>query len=74
MLYSWFSVLIYLFYISIVYLISIVYIHQCQSLSLPHPLTTPLGIHIFVLYVCVSVSLLQVSLFIPLFLESTYVY
>ena len=42
--------------LSILYIVSIVYICKSQSPNSSHPLTIPLGIHMFVLYVCVSIS------------------
>ena len=42
--------------LSILYIVSIVYISQSQSPNLSHPTPFLLGIHTFVLYVCVSIS------------------
>ena len=57
------------------------YTHQCIHVNpnLPiHPTTTtlplplsPLGVHTFVLYICVSISALQTGSSVPFFLGST---
>ena len=58
----------------------LVYICQSQSPNSSHhhhsrPPLPPLGIHTFVLYVCVSISALQKKWFIcTIFLDSTYVH
>ena len=54
--------------LSILYIVSIVYVCQSQSpnSSHPHPIS-PLGVHTFVLYICVSISALQIRLSIPFF-------
>ena len=38
-----------------------------QSLSSSHPIPFPLGSHSFAVYICVSISALQIRLSIPLF-------
>ena len=53
------------------------YIHQCihvnPSLPIHHttaptpPLLSPLGVHTFVLYICVSISALQTGSSVPFF-------
>ena len=54
--------------LSVLYIliVSIVYMCQFQSPDSFH-LPFPFGIHIFVLYVCVSISTLQIRLSIPFF-------
>ena len=54
----------YLFYT----LVSIVFMGQSQSPNSPHSLV---GIHTFVLYICVSISALQIGSSIPFFSEKT---
>ena len=65
------SPLIYLFFytagsyqLSILYIL--VYIRQSQSPNSTHP-PSPLGVHMFVLYICVSISALQTSSSVPFF-------
>ena len=43
------------------------YMCQSQSPNSSHPTPFPLGIHTFVLYVCVSISALQIRSSIPFF-------
>ena len=45
--------------LSILYTVSIVYMCQSQSPSSSHPTPFPLGIHTFVLYICVQIRLLD---------------
>ena len=45
--------------------IAVVYMSIPIFQSLPHPLF-PLGAHTFMLYICISISVLQIRLFIPL--------
>ena len=49
-------------------LVSIVFMGQSQSPNSPHSLV---GIHTFVLYICVSISALQIGSSIPFFSEKT---
>ena len=54
------------------YQLSILYIlvYTCQSespSSSHHPLLSPLGVHTFVLYICVSISALQTGSSVPFF-------
>ena len=46
--------------LSILYMVSIEYMCQSQSPSSSHP-SFPFGIHIFVLYICVPISALQIE-------------
>ena len=52
--------------LSILYIVSIVYMCQSQSPNSSHPLIL-FGIHTFVLYICVSISALQIKSSIPFF-------
>ena len=45
----------------------VVYICQSQSPSLSHPLFPRLCIYTFILYICVSISALQISFSVPFF-------
>ena len=45
--------------LSILYIVSILYMCQSQSPNSSHPTPFPLGIHTFVLYICVSISAWQ---------------
>ena len=58
MLYSRFSLVIYSYIV--------VYIFQSQSPNRFHP-PSALGIHMFVLYICVSISALQMGSSLPFF-------
>ena len=58
-LYSRFSLVIYFIHISIYLLIPIFHF-------IP-PLLSPLGVHTFVLYICVSISALQTGSSVPFF-------
>ena len=49
-----------------------VYICQSQSPNSSHFPVLPLGKHNFVLYICDSISSLQISSPLPFFLDSTY--
>ena len=60
------------YYLSILYIL--VYICQSQSPNSSHhhhppspPLLSPLGVHTFVFYICVSISALQTSSSVPFF-------
>ena len=74
-LYSRFSLVIYLYIVSIVcmyvymYVCVYIYIYICQSQSpnSSHPFSLHLGIYMVVLYVCVSISALQIRSSIPFF-------
>ena len=46
--------------LSILHIASVVYMCQPQSPSSFHPTCSPLGIHTFVLYICVSISALEI--------------
>ena len=59
------------------FLLVINFVHISVYMSIPvsqfiPPPTSPLGVHMFVLYVCVSTSTLQISSSIPFFLDSTH--
>ena len=54
--------------------VSIVYLRQSQSPNLCHLYLSPLGIHVFVLYISVSISALQIRSSIPFFAEFTYMH
>ena len=47
--------------LSILYIVSTVYMCQSPSPNSSHTPGSPLGVHTFVLYVCVSISALQIS-------------
>ena len=69
---DWFPLLIYVLYsrfssITILYIVLIVYVHQSQCSNSSHLPPFSLGIHTFVLYVCVSISALQIRSSIPFF-------
>ena len=53
--------------LSVLYIVSITYMCQSQSPNSSLPTPFPLGIHTFVLYVCVSISALQIRSSIPFF-------
>ena len=53
--------------LSILYIVSIVCMCQSQYPNSSHPTPFPLGIHTFVLYICVSISALQIKSSIPFF-------
>ena len=60
---------LYIMFPSVVYFmhsINSVYV-SIQSLSSSHPTPFPLGSHSIVVYTCVSISVLQIRLSIPLF-------
>ena len=45
----------------------LVYVCQSQSPNSSHPCLSPVGIHMFVLYICVSISALQAGSSVPFF-------
>ena len=51
--------------LSILCILSAVYMCQCQSPNLSHPTPLPFSIHMFVLYVCVSISSLEIRSLLP---------
>ena len=53
--------------LSILYIVSTVYMCQSQSPNSSYPTPFLLGIHTFVLYIYVSISALQIRLSIPFF-------
>ena len=61
-LYSRFLLFIYFIHISVYMSIPI-----SQFLPPPPPPLSPLGVHTFVLYICVSISVLQTSSYVPFF-------
>ena len=66
----------YVLFYFIFYQLSVLYtsVYTCQSQSPnsshphhPHPRLSPLGVHTFVLYICVSISALQTGSLVPFF-------
>ena len=51
--------------LSILYIVLIVYMCQPQLPNSSHPTCSLLGIHRFVLYICVSISALEITSSIP---------